>query len=615
MTAGTITKCTATGNGGGIFLYMGQANSTTNPTEGYVRISGGTISRGTAANGGGIYLNSGNASGGITRQLHIAGGTITGNSATSSGGGIAVGDGSARVYFSGAPYIYGNTGSSGEQRNFEMNRIFTYNNNYQQNDSPGTVIVARGLIRGATIGVYVPGSETAGSGSAYDKHGFVEDPFGTYDGSKSGLNYFINDRNGLKGGLYASDQPDGNKKIYWKKIYALSVTKRVMSDDPADLEKEYSFTLKLTGNSAGTEGAIVPGGTNAENITRQIGDLYFDHGEANFTLKNGETKMADLLPLQYTYTVTENLSDREKSYFKTSAENGEGIVVQGYTATGTMWNENQYAYPVTFSNLSAVCKITVPDKGLLYIRSSEGELAPAVYSNLSTAFNRANSGEAREWYYLDGEEYERIYPEEYRIEMLIPDFEMDAQDSIATLVSGKKVTLTTAEKDSDDGFPYAGSGAAKITRAMTGNSMFTVYGDLILDNIILDGGNGEGWESSKNGGILRVNRGGTVTAGTGVSLQNSTVTAGKDGAGIYLAEGSKLYIFGEPVFSGNKADASSIASEKNGGEPAYSDGTVQQDIYIAGYSDTDAASLVVTGNLTGSEGSIWVWAEDQPHYW
>ena len=46
---------------------------------------------------------------------------------------------------------------------------------------------------------------------------------------------------------------------------------------------------------------------------------------------------------------------------------------------------------------------------------------------------------------------------------------------------------------------------------------------------------------------------------------------------------------------------------------------VRQDIYIAGYAgdkdeDKSAASLVINGQITSGKGTIWVWAEESPHY-
>ena len=99
-----------------------------------------------------------------------------------------------------------------------------------------------------------------------------------------------------------------------------------------------------------------------------------------------------------------------------------------------------------------------------------------------------------------------------------------------------------------------------------------------------------------------------------VTLQNATVAAGYKGACIYLEEGATMYIKGNPTFSNNMISVD-FSSATNGGE-AYPDSgaKAQQDIYINGYTYRTAESLVVTGNLTGAEGSIYVWASDMPHY-
>lgn len=58
-----------------------------------------------------------------------------------------------------------------------------------------------------------------------------------------------------------------------------------------------------------------------------------------------------------------------------------------------------------------------------------------------------------------------------------------------------------------------------------------------------------------------------------------------------------------------------LAPNRNkNGEKDYS--KARQDIYIEGYDGTEdaATSIVITGNLTGEPGSIWVWAENANHY-
>ena len=573
VTGGTITRCFATDNGGGIFVNQPQNNA----TEAFV-MSGGSISRCSAANGGGVWVvnNCG---------MTMSGGNISNNTATNKGGGIAIGGEKSRLYFSGAAYVFGNTSdisvADNNACNVEMDKSFDVNK-----DNPGTVIYSRGLIRGAAIGIYVPGMDT--SGTIYDKHGGVLDPFGTYDGSTAGLNYFINDRNGLKGGLL-EEQTSPNVKIYWRQIYSLEVKKLVLSDDPADSEKEFSFRIKLNGEA--------PGNIDAQSVNYTYGDMTFVHGVADITLKAGETKSAEPMPSGFTYTVTENFSSEDEGHFK---------VAPDITQTGEMTNLLQYVYRVTFANTHAVCKITDRSLGLLYYKKSDGSYAPAVYSLISTAFNRLKS--VTEWYYEEGEDY-YSYPanrtDYFQVEMLIPKYDMEYA---AIFQDGTKAVLKTADPNANDGFPYVGTGTAQINRKYTGSSMITVKGDLTLGDIILDGGNSE-YSSSSDGGILNVVSGGSLTIGSEPTLQNSSTTA--NGAAIYLAEGSNLYISGSPSFSNNISTAMELNNATNGGESYTS---ARQDIYIAGYTSDDAASLKVTGNMTCNEGSIWVWAENPKHY-
>ena len=143
----------------------------------------------------------------------------------------------------------------------------------------------------------------------------------------------------------------------------------------------------------------------------------------------------------------------------------------------------------------------------------------------------------------------------------------------------------------------------------------------------------------------RGNGGAVYLAGNAqMELENGTIrsnTCTAAGAGIYLAEGSQMSLSGVFDFgiktdaegnilipsvngSGNYRTADITGNQTNGGKKyTYP----VQDIYIAGYSGTDgsvnAASLVVDGEIhcrsnSKSGGyeteSIWVWAEEAPHY-
>ena len=579
MTGGSITRCTATTNGGGVCIQKGP--TATNGSA--FTMTGGSITRCTAQNGGGVWVNN-------TYKMSMTGGSISQNSATSTGGGIAVGGSAARLYFSGAPFVYGNT-VSGSANNVYMDQTWspvTTNN-------PGTIIHTTGLIRGATIGVYVPGVDNGADAqtSLYDMHGAELDPFGTYEGAPAGFNYFINDRNGLKGGLIEGQTVGTNMKIYWRQIYTLEVNLEVLSRADSDKERDFHFTVTLNGNAGGTSQ-----GTQWNEVNETYGDLEFHAGVATFTL-NGSTKtttMADLLPLGYGYTVTMDSDD------------ATGFTVYpGVTQTGEMNNPSQFLYTVNFRVVrDVVCKITDETYGLLYYKRGEA-YAEAVYDALVSAFNRVNMGEL---YYKVGDSYIPYTKNDHRIEMLIPEYEMTVPTALNT---EKTVMLTTADPNADDGFPYAGgSSTAVIKRGYDGVGMITVNGNLTLGNITLDG-NGSNYTVSANGDIVNVASGATLTVGTGSTMQNAKTSG--SGAAVYLAEGATMNISGAPVFSNNKkTDAVTSGSENGGTTDYYSGTTSKQDIFIAGYDSTDATSLHVTGNINLASGSIAVWVEHQQHY-
>ena len=610
MSVGTITRCTASGNGGGV--YFNKGTLTNDGSAGFMRITGGSITRCSAQNGGGVYLNGGNASGGISRTLYMSGGSIASNHAAQKGGGVFVGDDKVRIYFSGAPYVHGSTSdaslASDRACNVEMDQTFD-----RSALNPSTVIVSSGLNRGAKIGVYVP-EEDGGAGALstlYDKHGAEMDPFATFtDGNERGLNYFLNDRNGMKGGRL--DNPEGNDyKIYWRIIYALSVKKQVLSDDPADMTS-YRFKLELSGEIQNADGTKTP----ASEINGIFGDMTFTGGVAYFTLTNGQTKSADLLPLGFSYSVEELLNVEERAHFHTSVENWDGTVSSLTSVSGEMKTQTHFNYLVTFSNLHAICKLTDQLGCLLYTYNSDSATyIPAVYSSLVTAFNKVNAGNDNHWFSLgDDGQYYNDNPSSYQIQMLVPECELE---DMASLMNGRIALLTTADRDADDGFPYVGGDTtAKITRAFDDKSMISVSnGSLTLGNITLDG-DGTGHPVSCNGDILNIAPGSSLTVGTGATLKNATTSG--NGAAVYLAQGSTMNISGAPVFSNNVKTGAVSGTPKNGNDATfYSGTTAPQDIYLAGYTGTTANSLVVTGDIdvgTIGQGSITVWAAENPHY-
>ena len=74
--------------------------------------------------------------------------------------------------------------------------------------------------------------------------------------------------------------------------------------------------------------------------------------------------------------------------------------------------------------------------------------------------------------------------------------------------------------------------------------------------------------------------------------------------------GSKLYIQGKPRFSDNFTE-SELDNATNGGDKYE---FPRQDIYLDQNTSSALNNIVVTGNITSGEGSIWVWARSPEHY-
>ena len=149
------------------------------------------------------------------------------------------------------------------------------------------------------------------------------------------------------------------------------------------------------------------------------------------------------------------------------------------------------------------------------------------------------------------------------------------------------------------------------------------------------------FNSAMSGGAIRncsaTGSGGAVYAApnAAATITGGTITGNTaaSGAGFYLSESSTMNLSGNPYFGGTGLVGDALVTtyqngeaagnfitqgytaeenEKNGGKN-YTD--IRQDIYIAGYVDTDpAASLNVTGRISSGEGTIWVWADSVNHY-
>ncbi len=601
LEAGSIYQCTATGKGGGVYLNGGSFN-----------MSGGTINGGRADQGGGVYVVN-NAS----VPFNMSGGSIINNSAATAGGGIAVEGINSRLYFSGKVNISGNTCDAIVAKNKACNVELNKDSNAVINTNNG------GLYAGSYIGVYVPNGT-----SLYDKHGAERKPFGTFvTGDNTATFYsFVNDRNGLKGGIIENPSPN---TIYWIQIFSLEVSKEVESGDSTaiDSDEQFLFKVNIRGN------ATVTGQLNAAQIDSddgEYGEMHFDSNgrdttTAVFALKDGESITGVNLSEGLKYEVIEYLTVEQADRYAAMPMNGYNLTTESLTYNGTTYRvikantytstigENKsrsdvdpYTSSLKFTNLMPVCKITDMSGNLLYRRydwdkvtnkTGEGEdggsstnqpfyYAPAVYTELT--------GDDGAFKALEGTLYTSngSNPTSYsvsngvQIQMLIADY------SLYGLVAANtsKATLTTASSG-DALFPKQDAGTTStIRRAFADDSMFNVTGDLTLSTIILDGVKGS-YMIEANGGIANVQSGGKLTIQSGAVLQNSrsaenyyggavyvasggsvTMTGGMinrnesvdNGAGIYLAEGSTLKLSDAPSFGGTGRDVSGNITTTNG---------------------------------------------------
>ena len=710
INGGTIRNCAA-GDGGGVFLQNGSVTLKAGSiyqcsagTGGGVRtkngtftMTGGTIqgcsSTSTSSGGGGVCIASG-------QSMYMSGGSIINNSAQKTGGGIMVYSNASRLYFSGKVNISGNTSEASKATNKACNVELNQDFNGVINTT------GDGLYPGAYIGVYVPDGTTL-----YDKHGVERKPFGNFKNQNNQTNTtnfysFVNDRNGLKGGIIEKTDPNyvktgeyANCCIYWIQIFSLQITKQIVSGASTTVDPNELFLFKVSVRGDAT----VSGQLNAGQIDSNTGD----YGEMQFTsngvdtttavfgLVDGQTISGVNLSEGLIYEVVEYLTVDQAKRYAAMPMNGAGTTTESLEYNGVTYQviransfastigENKtrtdvdpYTSALTFSNLMPVCKITDMGGHILYRRydwekvtyktgeepdggSSTNQphyYAPAVYTELT--------GDDGAFKALEGTLYSSngSNPTSYsvsngvKIQMLIGDYKLNE----AVTANKSKVTLTTASSE-DPLFPKQDGGTTStISRAFADNSMFSVSGDLTVENVILDGVKGS-YTVAANGGIVNVESGGKLTIQNEAKLQNSktaenynggavyvssggtvTMTGGAvnrnesvgDGAGIYLAwddvnNHAILNLSGEPGFGGTGTNVSGniittdgnfktgkMVAKLNGGKE-YS--RARQDIYIEGYAaesdnDTSAASLVIDGNITSGNGTIWVWANESPHY-
>ena len=327
---------------------------------------------------------------------------------------------------------------------------------------------------------------------------------------------------------------------------------------------------------------------------------------------------------EYTYNLTEVLA--ASGYVPLDPENW--VIVIDYNGNVTygpskdeqndaLYQSEGETYLITLEEKPAVCKILDGAKEHLFVN-----LVDAVA-------------------YID----EKMADKLGTIEM-IRDFAI-LYDDVVTIANADNVTLTTASKASGVHNPYLGTGdTATISRGETGNSLFTVDGaKLTLNKIILDG---TGYTGLTNGGLVCVDNEGILNVEADAQLVNSrvngdggaiyladnaeatvtacTITGNKaaNGAGIYVSGAAKLSISGNIDFGGDGIEGNTLSTTAGNFSTTAITGTKptnagmsypygRQDIYLAEDGD-GPKTLFVTDELTGGDGTIWVWAASETHY-
>ena len=672
LSAGNIFQCTATGNGGGVyesngsFTMSGGTISNGSAALGagvYVansktfNMSGGSIINNEAnTTGGGIAI------GGNGTRLYFSGKvTVSGNTATKEGSVVA-----CNVELNQNSKAVINTNNGGLLPGGYIGVYVPGNRDDNTPDNDTDQYKTRGGENDA-FGTFADGDNTN------YHYCFVNDRNGLRGGIKK-LNpdprtiYWVKSfsiqvtKTVVSGG---STTVENDEQFLFKvNIRGQDETGQIKAKD---MNGEYG-DMTFVSNGSDTTTAVFAL-TNGNTITGvNFGDgLDYEIFEYLVVSTDQQKRYAAMPMHDYDYSKTENLTVDGTEYTVVQANVYTGKVGENINATdGT----DPYASAVEFRNLMPVCKITDKNGNLLYREYTWNKktfYAPAVYTELTGDDGALKALEGN--LYSSNGSNPTVYPVSngVQIKMLISDYTLGTPAEVKT----DKVTLTTAA-NSDTLFPRQDSltTPAVISRAF-GNeitaekdSMFIVTknndvnGDLTLASITLDGRK-DSYLAFANGGIVQVQNGSRLTIMDGAELRESitaadynggavyvaqggsvTITGGKmirnesigDGAGIYLAEGSTLNLSGSPYFGGSGVDvAGNIIEKDKDAEGNFKSGDLtlkfnggkkyenaRQDIFIAGYEGddgvTNANSLNIIGDITSGAGTIWVWAEKQPHY-
>lgn len=592
---------TAGGNGGG--LYIGQRNDITLKNTNFIKNN-------ASGEGGAFYAaNNTNTTINTTTTSNYTG--ITGNTAGGvNGGAINVGTDNAKLYFAGTPIVFNNL-SGTDQKNVVLNK-----------DSNEVIHTAASGLTNGVIGVYVPD----GSG-LYDTHGLPTQPFGTFDDdAKAHADVFYNDRNlALRGEKKADTDPT----IYWSDVICKLTDmndKLLYKDVVIKVGNSINTTVKAPAlyptiqegfNAAQTDGLY------SYNSTKKISDkalqlkmlrdaelskaITYSKGNGNreLTFTTAETAVSDTMrSVKDSFVFSTERTDALKDFAlikRAESFNNDSMI----KASG----KNLTLKNITLDSSLPAGETVAVNGGILNVGSSGTTTTISEGATLRNAAVGTRYGGAA--YVNNGGK-------------LVMNGGTITGNSAA---NGGAVYLLNGGQMTQSGGTITGNSAAN------GGAVYLPQGA----KMTMSGGEVTGNTALTQGGAFYLQKGGKMDLSGGTINGNSAAT----GAGIYLAEGSTLNLSGNPNFGGTGVSGDALVTEingvpagnfvlqsgftdadKNGGKQYPKNGSGQyvarQDIYIAGYTAADgslnAGSLVLTGNVTSADGSIWVWAERTPHY-
>ena len=584
-----------TGNGGSIYFNSGTS-----------AITGGSISDSIAVNGGGIY-NKGTLT--ISKGTEENSGTITNCAARTSGGGIyatgavtlsdavisdcyAVTSGGG-IYHTGNLYPYGTVTKcyAGQGGGLYSNGYLAMTDTAQTVEisdcHAATVTVAEngtasaekqylpdnlggGIYKGSTNKWDLKSDTATVSGcSAYDGGGVYYNTTGTltYTAGNFYNNTAINNggaiyKNGtgsvtMSGGVIGGSAENANHAQYGSAIFV------------ADGRNITLGGGRITHNVAEAGGAVAAGGTNTQllfqgapvirNNTNTNGvkcNVYLNYDTNGIIRTSGALTGGAYIGVY----VTDEQFARHGDYTLPFGTYGNA------SGLGSFFNDRIYAGGKQGNTSTKeivwgefVCKITDGDGNLLYTDPTCE--APAVYitlendgaANYSSAYGTLQN--ANPALYKDGVSYSGSY----QIQMLVPMYTTVKRLGSPTGVTPKNITLTTADPDATDGFPYTGdrdNPHAIITRGSGfANAWFTVRDNLTVTNITLDGNN---IVSTEMGGTFAIKNGGVATLGKNAEIKNSKSSNHGGAVALYNSGTNRFYLAGGTI-------SNSGCSGKNGG--------------------------------------------------